>query len=174
MVPWAGPSLVWQNVAIASHVLLQHSPHRSTSERGDVRAWSMYGFVHGQAMPDSHSLHINQGRAMPDSISSPTLKSQVGQCLTHRFDLLRPINRIRQQRPPATAEDTGSSKSRLAKADIRAHDRLVRPLLRKLTPPNHLRLTRLVLSPPPRRSRSRLHQQPLSRQCVHIMEAIQS
>ena len=51
-----------------------------------VRAWSMYGFVHGQAMPDSHSLHINQGRAMPDSISSPTLKSQVGRCLTHRFD----------------------------------------------------------------------------------------
>ena len=51
-----------------------------------VRAWSMYGFVHGQAMPDSHSLHINQGRAMPHSISPPTLKSQVGQCLTHRFD----------------------------------------------------------------------------------------
>ena len=31
---------------------------------GLVRAWSMYDFVHGQAMPDPHSLHINQGRSL--------------------------------------------------------------------------------------------------------------
>ena len=47
---------------LVQHVKFQHGLRRL------VRAWSMYGFVHGQAMPDSHSLHINQGRAMPDSI----------------------------------------------------------------------------------------------------------